>query len=77
MHRCQFNGHSEKVEDRSRDQIEYTREEPWVKEMFIEELAKQGLKNLMPDEIYTNPDYVWGYDTAEESGADIYASGDR
>jgi len=45
--------------------------------MFEEELAKQGLKNLMPDEIYTNPDYVWGYDTAEESGADIYASGDR
>jgi len=74
----QFSGHSEQVDDRARDQIEYTREESWVKEMFTEELAKHGLKNLMPDEIYTNPDYKWGYGASEEQGAVLgVASGDR
>ena len=46
--------------------------------MFTEELAKHGLKNLMPDEIYTNPDYKWGYGAGEEQGAVLgVASGDR
>ena len=73
----QFSGHSEKVEDRKRDQIEYPDEEPWIRERFEEELAKRGLKSTMPDEIYTNPDFKWGYADTEEQGANIYARADR
>jgi oxalate decarboxylase/phosphoglucose isomerase-like protein (cupin superfamily) len=74
----QFNGHSEKVEDRARDQIEYPREESWIREMFTDELGKRGLDILMPEEAYTNPDYTWGYTPGQEQGAVLgAASGDR
>ena len=65
----QFAGHSEKVEDRARDQIEYPDEEPWIREKFEEELGKRGLESLMPEEAYANPDFKWGYAANEERGA--------
>jgi oxalate decarboxylase/phosphoglucose isomerase-like protein (cupin superfamily) len=71
----QFSGHSEKVEDRSRDQIEYTREEPWIREMFEDELGKRGLKSLMPEEAYRKADYKWGYTDKEEQGAVLGVAG--
>jgi mannose-6-phosphate isomerase-like protein (cupin superfamily) len=55
----QFHGHAEKVEDRAKDQIEYPNEDPFIRKKFEEELAKRGVKSLMPDEAYTNPDYEW------------------
>lgn len=55
----QFYGHAEKVDDRAKDQIEYPDEDPWIRRKFEEELAKRGLKSLMPDEAYTNRDYEW------------------
>ena len=42
-----------------RHQIEFPDEEPWIREMFEAELAKRGVKTLMPDEAYTNADYKW------------------
>jgi oxalate decarboxylase/phosphoglucose isomerase-like protein (cupin superfamily) len=55
----QFHGHAEKVEDRAKDQIEYPREDPFIRRKFEEELAKRGIKSIMPEECYTNPDYEW------------------
>jgi hypothetical protein len=56
-------------EDRALVQIEYPEEESWIKEKYVEEVEKNGLKSLMPDEIYKNRDYVWGYEAGEETGA--------
>jgi oxalate decarboxylase/phosphoglucose isomerase-like protein (cupin superfamily) len=53
----QFDGHAEKVEDRARDQIEYVDEDPAVRQMFEAELAKRGLKSVIPEEAYTRKDY--------------------
>jgi hypothetical protein len=39
--------------------IPFTKEEPWIREMFEEETAKRGLKSMMPPECYTNPNYQW------------------
>ena len=55
----QFHGHAEKIEDRAKDQIEYPNEDPFIRRKFEEELAKRGIKSIMPDECYTNPDYEW------------------
>jgi hypothetical protein len=41
--------------------IEYAYEEPWIREMFQDELAKRGLTAEMPDECYQDPDYQWPY----------------
>lgn len=57
----QFSGHSERVEDRARDQIEYPNEEPWIRQKFEEQLGKRGLESLMPAEAYKDPDYTWDY----------------
>jgi hypothetical protein len=54
----QLHGYSEKAVN-AKDQIEYTAEDPSVRAMFEEELAKRGLTSLMPDEVYTDPGYVW------------------
>jgi len=51
--------YAERVEDRKKDQIEYTDEEPWIREKFEAELAKRGVKSLMPDEAYKQRDYQW------------------
>jgi hypothetical protein len=42
-------------------QIDYTREDPFVREKFESELAKRGVKSLMPDEAYQIKDYQWKY----------------
>lgn len=55
----QFHGYAENLQDRARDQIEYPQEEPWVREMFEKELKARGLESLMPDEVYSNPDFKW------------------
>lgn len=55
----QFHGHAEKLEDRAKDQIEYPDEDPFIRQKFEEELAKQGLKSLIPAEAYTNRDFEW------------------
>jgi len=44
-----------------RHQIEYPQEDPWVRERFEAEIAKIGLKSLMPIEAYQNPDWEWDY----------------
>ena len=43
----------------SKQQIPFTEEDPWIKKMFEEELAKNGLTSLMPEEAFTNPDFEW------------------
>lgn len=55
----QFHGHAEKIEDRAKDQIEYPNEDPWIRKKFEDELGKRGLKSIMPDEAYTDPNYEW------------------
>lgn len=55
----QFHGHAEKIEDRAKDQIEYPEEDPFVRQKFEEELAKKGVKSLMPPEAYTIRDFEW------------------
>jgi len=55
----QFHGHAEKLEDRAKDQIEYPDEDPFIRQKFEAELAKQGLKSLIPAEAYTNRDFEW------------------
>jgi gentisate 1,2-dioxygenase len=58
-------GGGEQIQDRARDQIEYANEDPLVRQRFESELDKRGLKSLMPEEAYKNPDYEWDYGGAE------------
>jgi hypothetical protein len=60
----QFHGHAEKVKDRARDQIEYADEDSWIRQKFEEELAKNGVSSLMPEEAYTDRDFDWAKHTA-------------
>jgi hypothetical protein len=53
---------SERIEDIARDQIEYPAEDPMIREKFETELAKNGLKSIMPDQAYKQADYEWDYD---------------
>jgi oxalate decarboxylase/phosphoglucose isomerase-like protein (cupin superfamily) len=39
--------------------IPFTEEDPWIRQKFQEELAKNGLTSMMPGEAYTNPNYEW------------------
>ena len=39
--------------------IPYTREDPSVRRTFEAELARHGVKNQMPPELYTDPDFKW------------------
>jgi hypothetical protein len=57
----QFARGAEKVQDRARDQIDYTMEEPWIRAKFESELAQRGLTPAMPTEAYEMPDYQWRY----------------
>ncbi len=52
-------------------QIESPDEDPEVRRRFEAELAKRGVANRMPPEVYTNPDYEWEY-PEEEEAADQY-----
>jgi oxalate decarboxylase/phosphoglucose isomerase-like protein (cupin superfamily) len=45
-------GYSERVEDLARDQIEYTDEDPLIRETFQDELGRRGLKSEMPETLY-------------------------
>lgn len=56
-----FSGISEKLEDRARDQIEYTDEDPSIRTRFEAELGKNDLTTLMPEEAYRDRDYEWSY----------------
>jgi gentisate 1,2-dioxygenase len=58
---AQFEGFSEKIEDRARDQIEYPDEDPFIRQTFEEELAKRGLTSLMAEKAYQDRDYQWAY----------------
>ena len=53
--------YSERVEDGQRDQIEYPDEDPWIKEKLETELAKRGLKSLMPEQAYRDKNFEWQY----------------
>jgi hypothetical protein len=57
----QFAGHAEQIEDRARDQFEYPNEDPMIRERFEAELAKRGMKSLMPEEAYKDPNFEWDY----------------
>ena len=48
--------------------IPFTREDPWVRQRFEAELAKRGVKNQMPPELYTDPDFKWGPPAPIRSG---------
>jgi len=52
---------SERIEDVSRDQIEYPNEELWVREKFQAEMAKHGTTSLMPEEAYKDLNYKWEF----------------
>jgi hypothetical protein len=54
-------GTGEQIQDRARDQFEYPNEDPWVRDRFESELAKKGLKSVMPDEAYKDPNFEWEY----------------
>jgi len=62
----QFHGHAEKIEDRAKDQIEYPDEDPFIRNKFAEELAKRGVKPLMPSEAYANRDFEWSKDMGKQ-----------
>ena len=55
----QFRGHAEKVEDRAKDMIEYSAEDPWIRKKFEEELRKKGTSSLIPEEAYSVSSYEW------------------
>ncbi len=52
-------GYSERVEDLARDQIEYTEEDPWIRQTFEAKLAEKGLSSGMPEEAYRDRSYKW------------------
>lgn len=54
-----FAGYAERIEDRAKDQIEYTDEDPFVRQTFEEELRKRGLTSLMPERAYREPRWQW------------------
>ena len=56
----------ERIEDVQRDQIEYSDEDPLVRQTFKDEVEKRGLKSLMPDEAYKDRNYAWAYEGAAD-----------
>ena len=52
----------EQVQDPTEDQIDYSREEPWIREKFEGELAARSIKSDMPEDAYRIRDYEWKYD---------------
>ena len=41
------------------DEIDYMKEDPAVRKVFAEELAKRGLQPHMPEQVYTDPSFIW------------------
>ncbi len=60
-------GNTERIEDRARDQIEYPEEDPWIRQTFEAELAKRGLKSIMPDQAYQDPTFEWSYNQDQKN----------
>jgi len=58
-------GSGEKIQDRSRDQFEYCQEDPAIRQRFEAEMDKRGMKSLMPEQAYSDPNYEWDYGGAE------------
>ena len=56
-----LSGYSERVENPAADQIEYTEEDPVIRQRFEGELAKRDLKSMMPEEAYKDRAYEWSY----------------
>lgn len=54
-------GMSERVEDPSRDQIEYVEEDPWIRQRFEEELAKRNMTSDMPEQAWQDREFEWDY----------------
>ncbi len=54
----------ERIADLKRDQIEFTDEDPWLRQNFEAELAKQQLTSDMPEEAYRDPNYQWTKDSS-------------
>jgi hypothetical protein len=52
-----LNGHIAAFRDVTN--LEYTDEHPWIRQFFQEELAERGLTSDMPDDCYTDANYVW------------------
>jgi len=52
------NQNTERLEDVMKDQIEYTQEDPFIRQKFEEELGKRNLKSVMPEQVYSDPNYV-------------------
>ena len=50
-------GRGEIITNVELDQIEYTDESPAVRQLFQEELAKRGMKSIMPDKAYQDKDF--------------------
>ena len=50
----------------ARRQLEYTDEEPWIRERFEQELENRGLKSLMPEEAYQNADFKLPRDAGDD-----------
>jgi hypothetical protein len=42
--------------------IPFVDEEPWIRQMFEDELAKRGLTSLMPEGAYTDSNFEWDED---------------
>jgi oxalate decarboxylase/phosphoglucose isomerase-like protein (cupin superfamily)/quercetin dioxygenase-like cupin family protein len=57
---------TERIEDVARDQIEYVAEDPAVRARFQDELGKRGLKSLMHDQVYTDPNYNMPVEQGED-----------
>ncbi len=55
----------ERIENLSRDQIEYPEEDPFIRNKFESELAARGMTSLMPDPAYKDPNYKWDYDEGD------------
>jgi mannose-6-phosphate isomerase-like protein (cupin superfamily) len=52
---------SESIADPGRDQIEYTDEDPFIRDHFEQQLAANGLASRMPKEAYQDATWEWSY----------------
>ena len=50
---------SQEYDQTGRRQIEYADEDPIVRKTFEEELAKRGLRSIMPEQVYVDRNYKW------------------
>jgi oxalate decarboxylase/phosphoglucose isomerase-like protein (cupin superfamily) len=52
---------SETIQNPESDQIEYPQEDPFIRNYFEEQLAKRGLKSIMPEQAYKDRNFEWDY----------------